>query len=82
MLRWNYNFSALIANISYVPFEPKVYLNQYKPTWQEWFVAIGVITYWLTGFSLAARFLPFYDRHQEEGGHEHNDPAPEAMPAD
>ncbi len=82
MLRWNYNFSALIANISYVPFEPKVYLNQYRPTWQEWFVAIGVITYWLTGFSLAARFLPFYDRHHEEDEHEHTNPSPEVMPAD
>ncbi len=59
MLRWTYNFAGLIASISYDPFTPTVQLNSYIPTWQEWAVGIGVISYWLFGFSLAARFLPF-----------------------
>ena len=59
LLRWTYNFSGLIASISYDPFTPTVQLNSYIPTWQEWAVGIGVISYWLIGFSLAARFLPF-----------------------
>ncbi len=60
LLRWNYNFSGLIASITYDPFTPSVQLNSYVPTWQEWAVGTGVISYWLLGFSLAARYLPFH----------------------
>ena len=60
LLRVNYNFSGLIASITYDPFTPSVRLNSYTPTWQEWGVGIGVISYWLAGFSLATRFLPFH----------------------
>ena len=59
LVRWNYNFSGLIAWITYDPFTPTVVLNSYVPTWQEWAVASLVISYWLLGFSLAARYLPF-----------------------
>jgi Ni/Fe-hydrogenase subunit HybB-like protein len=59
LVRWNYNFSGLIASITYDPFTPTVVLNSYVPTWQEWAVAVGVVSYWLLGFSLAARYLPF-----------------------
>ncbi len=59
LTRWNYNLSGLIAQITYDPFTPTVVLNTYTPTWQEWAVGIGVISYWLLAFSLAARFLPF-----------------------
>jgi menaquinone reductase, integral membrane subunit len=59
LVRWNYNFSGLIAWITYDPFTPTVVLNSYTPTWQEWAVATLVISYWLLGFSLAARYLPF-----------------------
>lgn len=59
LMRWNYNFSGLIASITYDPYTPTVVLNTYTPTWQEWAVAIGVISYWLLGFSLGARYLPF-----------------------
>ncbi len=59
LLRWNYNFAGLIASITYDPFTPSVQLNSYVPTWQEWAVGTGVISYWLLGFSLAARYLPF-----------------------
>jgi molybdopterin-containing oxidoreductase family membrane subunit len=59
LLRWNYNFSGLIASITYDPFTPTVVLNSYTPTWQEWSVATLVISYWLLGFSLATRYLPF-----------------------
>jgi Ni/Fe-hydrogenase subunit HybB-like protein len=60
LLRWNYNFSGLIASISYDPFTPTVKLHPYLPTWQEIAVGTGVISYWLLGFSLAARYLPFH----------------------
>ena len=66
VLRWDYNFSGLIASISYDPFTPVVWLNSYKPTWQEWAVATGVISYWLLGFSLAARYLPFHATAEHE----------------
>ena len=59
LVRWNYNFSGLIASITYDPFTPTVVLNSYAPTWQEWSVASLVLSYWLLGFSLAARYLPF-----------------------
>lgn len=59
LIRWNYNFSGLIASITYDPYTPTVVLNSYSPTWQEYAVASLVICYWLLGFSLAARFLPF-----------------------
>jgi Ni/Fe-hydrogenase subunit HybB-like protein len=65
LVRWNYNFSGLIASITYDPYTPTVVLNSYAPTWQEWAVASLVISYWLIGFSLAARFLPF--RSAEHG---------------
>ena len=68
VMRWNYNFSGLIASITYDPFTPEVVLNSYVPTWKEWAIAIGVISYWLMGFSLAARFLPFGSKKEE---HEH-----------
>lgn len=60
LLRWNYNFAGLIATISYDPFTPIIWLRSYAPTWQEWAVGTGVISYWLLGFSFAARFLPFH----------------------
>ena len=60
LVRWNYNFSGLIAWITYDPYTPTVVLNSYAPTWQEWAVASLVISYWLFGFSLAARYLPFH----------------------
>lgn len=60
ILRWNYNFAGLIASVSYSPFVPQVKLATYSPTWQELAVATGVVSYWLLGFSLAARFLPFH----------------------
>lgn len=60
LVRWNYNFSGLIASITYDPFTPTVVLNSYTPTWQEWSVASLVICYWLMGFSLAAQYLPFH----------------------
>ncbi|MFZ5911511.1 MAG: NrfD/PsrC family molybdoenzyme membrane anchor subunit [Chloroflexota bacterium] len=65
LMRWNYNFSGLIASITYDPFTPTVVLNSYYPTWQEWAVASLVISYWLLGFSLAARYLPFVSRSHE-----------------
>lgn len=65
LVRWNYNFSGLIAWITYDPYTPTVVINSYMPTWQEWSVASLVISYWLLAFSLAARFLPFASGHEE-----------------
>lgn len=66
LVRWNYNFSGLIASITYDPFTPTVLLNSYTPTWQEWSVAALVICYWLLGFSLAAQYLPFVSTRGEK----------------
>ena len=64
LMRWNYNFAGVIASITYDPFTPEVILHSYTPTWQEWAVAAGVASYWLLGFSLAARFLPFHAQEE------------------
>jgi Ni/Fe-hydrogenase subunit HybB-like protein len=61
-MRWDYNFSALTTIISYDPFTPTVKYISYTPTWQELAVLIGVLSYWLLGFSLATRFLPFQSK--------------------
>ncbi len=66
ILRWDYNFSGLIASFSYAPFTPVIWLHSYTPTIYEWAVATGVISYWLLGFSLAARFLPFQSTAHHE----------------
>lgn len=58
-MRWDYNFAALTTKISYDPFTPTVQYISYTPTWQEMAVLVGVLSYWLLGFSLATRFLPF-----------------------
>lgn len=65
LMRWNYNFSGLIASITYDPFTPTVVLNSYTPTWVEFAIAGMVLSYWLLLFSLAARYLPF--QRTEEG---------------
>ena len=62
LMRWNYNFSGVIASITYDPFTPEVILHSYTPTWQEWAVATGVASYWLLGFSMAVRYLPFHSK--------------------
>jgi nitrate/TMAO reductase-like tetraheme cytochrome c subunit len=41
----------------------EIKLNSYIPTWQEFALGTGIISYWLLGFSLAARFLPFSTQH-------------------
>ncbi len=66
-MRWDYNFSALTTDISYDPFTPTVKYISYTPTWQELAVLIGVLSYWLLGFVLATRFLPF----QSKSDHAH-----------
>jgi menaquinone reductase, integral membrane subunit len=66
LMRWNFNFSGLIASITYDPFTPSVVLNSYTPTWVEFAVGGMVICYWLLMFSLAARYLPFHSAKQHE----------------
>jgi Ni/Fe-hydrogenase subunit HybB-like protein len=61
-MRWDYNFSALTTVISYDPFTPTVKYISYTPTWQELAVLVGVLSYWLLGFVLATRFLPFHSK--------------------
>ena len=79
LTRWNYNLSGLIAQITYDPFTPTVILNSYTPTQIEWQVALGVVSYWLIAFSLAARFLPFKgEDHHGEDEHHHEEEAPVA----
>lgn len=70
LMRWNYNFSGLIASISYDPFTPTVILNSYTPTWVEFAIGGMVISYWLLLFTLAARYLPF-QRQQDAAHHAH-----------
>jgi menaquinone reductase, integral membrane subunit len=67
LMRWNYNFSGLIASVTYDPFTPTVVLNSYTPTWVEFAVGGMVICYALMVFTLAARYLPFSSG--QEGHH-------------
>jgi menaquinone reductase, integral membrane subunit len=66
LMRWNYNFSGLIASVTYDPFTPTVVLNSYTPTWVEFAVGGMVICYALVVFTLAARYLPFKSRSETE----------------
>jgi hypothetical protein len=54
LTHWDDNFSSVIASITYDHFTPTVKLNSYIPTWQEFALGTGIISYWLLGFSLAA----------------------------
>jgi len=65
LTRWNYNFSGLIATPTYDPYTPIIRISSYTPTWPEFAVATFVISYWLLMFTLAARFLPFLNTHEE-----------------
>ncbi len=66
LTRWNYNFAGLIATSTYDPYTPTIRVSSYTPTWVEFAVAALVISYWLIGFSLAARYLPFQSKHHAE----------------
>lgn len=59
LTRWNYNFTGLIAAVTYDPYTPTVLLFSYTPTWVEFAVGTLVVSYWLLIFSLATRYLPF-----------------------
>lgn len=65
LTRWNYNFSGLIATPTYDPYTPIIRISSYTPTWPEFAVATFVLSYWLLMFTLAARFLPFHNAHEE-----------------
>lgn len=59
--RWNVTLSGLIVPMDWSPGSAEVFgVNAYRPAWIEWGVAMGVIGYALTAFTVGLRWLPMY----------------------
>lgn len=59
--RWNMTLAGFVVPLDW---SPGVLLNQpvatYTPSLVEWGVGLGIVSYWLLAWSLAARFLNLY----------------------
>ena len=59
--RWNMTLAGFVVPLDW---SPGVLLNQpvatYSPSLVEWGVGLGIVSYWLLAWSLAARFLNLY----------------------
>ncbi len=59
--RWNMTLSGFVVPLDWSPGVADVFpVNEYTPNLIEWGVGLGVISYWLLAWSLAARFLNLY----------------------
>lgn len=59
--RWNVTLAGFVVPMDWAPGVANVFnVANYTPTLTEWGVAIGVLSYWLLVWSLAARFLRLY----------------------
>ncbi|MEO0561599.1 MAG: NrfD/PsrC family molybdoenzyme membrane anchor subunit [Chloroflexota bacterium] len=60
--RWNVTLSGLIVPLDWSPGVAEVFaVNAYRPSWTEWGVAALVVGYVLTAYTLALRYLPFFE---------------------
>jgi molybdopterin-containing oxidoreductase family membrane subunit len=65
--RWNVTVSGLVVPLTYSPgvlFRPEP--ATYFPNLAEWGIALGVVAYSLAMFTLGARFLPLFARHDAD----------------
>lgn len=67
--RWNVTLSGLVVPMDWSPGAAQLFAVQpYTPALAEWGVAIGVLGYALTMFTLGLRFLPLFN-HDPHGEH-------------
>lgn len=67
--RWNVTLSGLVVPMDWSPGAAQLFSVQpYTPSLVEWGVAIGVLGYALTMFTLGLRFLPLFN-HEAHGEH-------------
>ena len=67
--RWNVTLSGLVVPMDWSPGAAQLFSVQpYTPSLAEWGVAIGVLGYALTMFTLGLRFLPLFN-HDTHGDH-------------
>lgn len=67
--RWNVTLSGLVVPMDWSPGAAELFAVQpYTPSLAEWGVAIGVLGYALTMFTLGLRFLPLFN-HDTHGDH-------------
>lgn len=67
--RWNVTLSGLVVPMDWSPGAANLFAVQpYTPSLAEWGVAIGVLGYALTMFTLGLRFLPLFN-HDTHGEH-------------
>lgn len=65
--RWNVTLSGLIVPLDWSPGVADTFpVNAYRPSWIEWGVSIGVVSYLLFAFTIGLRYLPFFDDHNDE----------------
>lgn len=66
--RWNMTLSGFVVPLDWSPGVAEVFTVQtYSPSLLEWGVGIGIVSYWLLMWSLAARFLNLYPYATEPG---------------
>ena len=65
--RWNVTLSGLIIPMDWSPGTAEVFgVNSYRPAWVEWGVGFGVVAYIMVAYTLGLRYLPFFQKHDEE----------------
>lgn len=63
--RWNVTLSGLVAPPAWSPgVLGNVVAATYFPTLTEILVAVGIVAYWLLGFTLGVRYLPLYNHRK------------------
>jgi menaquinone reductase, integral membrane subunit len=70
VFRWNMTLAGFVVPLDWSPGVADVFeVHFYSPSLVEWGVGLGVVSYWLLAWSLAARFLHLYpdaDKTDEE----------------
>jgi len=68
--RWNVTLSGLVVPMDWSPGAANLFAVQpYTPSLAEWGVAIGVLGYALTMFTLGLRFLPLFEHDKHGAAH-------------
>ncbi len=68
--RWNVTLSGLVVPMDWSPGAANLFpVRQYAPAFAEWGVAIGVLGYALTMFTLGLRYIPLFPRDDPDQHH-------------
>jgi menaquinone reductase, integral membrane subunit len=71
LYRWNVTLSGFIVPVDWSPGVLDIFpLNSYWPSWVEWGVAIGIVAYSWTAFTLGVRYLHLYPHAVDLPQHE------------